>query len=42
MEGAVRSGYKAAQEVMHASQPGRKLKFLVPDLPPRGFMRVLV
>jgi len=41
MEGAVRSGYKAAQEVMHASQPDRKLKFLVPDLPPRGFMRVL-
>jgi zeta-carotene desaturase len=41
MEGAVRSGYRAAEAVVHASDPGRKLKFLVADAPARGFMRFL-
>lgn len=41
MEGAVRSGYRAAEEVVQASDPGRKLKFLVPDVAARGFMRML-
>ena len=41
MEGAVRSGYRAAEEVVQASDPGRRLKFLVPDVAARGFMRVL-
>jgi squalene-associated FAD-dependent desaturase len=39
MEGAVRSGYRAAEEVVQASDPRRKLKFLVPDIAPSGFMR---
>jgi zeta-carotene desaturase len=39
MEGAVRSGYRAAEAVLHASDPGRKLKFLVADLKASGFMR---
>jgi zeta-carotene desaturase len=37
MEGAVRSGYLAA-EALSAKQ-GSAQKFLVPDLPPRGLMR---
>ena len=41
MEGAVRSGYCAAEAVVQASDPGRKLKFLVADAPARGFMRLL-
>ncbi|HTZ97521.1 MAG TPA: hydroxysqualene dehydroxylase HpnE [Terriglobales bacterium] len=39
MEGAVRSGYIAAERVSKAS--GRNAKFLVPDLPASGLMRVL-
>jgi squalene-associated FAD-dependent desaturase len=39
MEGAVRSGYLAAEALARAS--GRGQKFLVPDLPAEGFMRVL-
>jgi zeta-carotene desaturase len=40
MEGAVRSGYIAAETVSHAA--GRTgAKFLVPDLPAAGFMRLL-
>jgi len=38
MEGAVRSGYKAAELV--SSELGSKQTFLVPDLPPSGFMRL--
>ncbi len=38
MEGAVRSGYLAAEAVCRAA--GRERKFLVPDLPARGFMRL--
>lgn len=41
MEGAVRSGYRAAEQVVQASDPGRKLKFLVSDIAPRGFMRLM-
>ncbi|MCI0352136.1 MAG: hydroxysqualene dehydroxylase HpnE [Acidobacteriales bacterium] len=41
MEGAVRSGYRAAESVLYASDPGRKLKFLVADIPATGFMRLL-
>ncbi len=38
MEGAVRSGYLAAEALCaHAGNPRR---FLVPDLPPAGFMRL--
>ncbi len=38
MEGAVRSGYLAAEALTRASgEPGR---FLVPDLPPAGLMRI--
>ena len=38
MEGAVRSGYRAAEEVARAA--GQPLRFLVPDLPASGFMRL--
>jgi zeta-carotene desaturase len=39
MEGAVRSGYMAAESLAHvAGAP--KAKFLVPDLPARGLMRL--
>jgi zeta-carotene desaturase len=41
MEGAVRSGYRAAEEVVQARDPRRKLKFLVPDMAAQGFMRLL-
>lgn len=41
MEGAVRSGYRAAEALVQTSDPGRKLKFLVPDIPAQGFMRLL-
>jgi zeta-carotene desaturase len=37
MEGAVRSGYKAAEAL--ARSAGREAKLLRPDLPARGFMR---
>ena len=37
MEGAVRSGYRAAEEIARAA--GQPLRFLVPDLPASGFMR---
>jgi len=37
MEGAVRSGYRAATEV--AASSGGKDEFLVSDLPARGLMR---
>jgi zeta-carotene desaturase len=37
MEGAVRSGYKAAEALAKAA--GREQKYLVPDLPASGFMR---
>jgi squalene-associated FAD-dependent desaturase len=39
MEGAVRSGYLAAEAVAGAA--GRPKKFMVPDLPPNGLMRML-
>jgi squalene-associated FAD-dependent desaturase len=39
MEGAVRSGYLAAQAVARVSGK-RDTAFLVPDLPPTGFMRL--
>jgi zeta-carotene desaturase len=39
MEGAVRSGYLAAEALTGAA--GRPQRFLVPDLPARGFMRLL-
>jgi len=39
MEGAVRSGYLAAQCVARATGIGRAA-FLLPDLPARGFMRI--
>jgi len=39
MEGAVRSGYKAAEAVSIAA--GRAQAFLVPDLPATGLMRLL-
>jgi hypothetical protein len=38
MEGAVRSGYLAAQALCQAA--GRERKFLVPDLPAAGLMRL--
>ena len=38
MEGAVRSGYLAAEAVAHAA--GKKTKFLVGDLPAKGVMRI--
>ena len=37
MEGAVRSGYKAAEALLRSL--GREQRFLVPDLPARGLMR---
>jgi len=37
MEGAVRSGYGAAEALAAANQRGQR--FLVPDLPPKGLMR---
>jgi squalene-associated FAD-dependent desaturase len=39
MEGAVRSGYLAAEALAEAA--GRPKKFMVPDLPPNGLMRML-
>jgi squalene-associated FAD-dependent desaturase len=39
MEGAVRSGYLAAQSVARVAG-NRDAAFLVPDLPPTGFMRL--
>jgi len=39
MEGAVRSGYLAAQSLARVAGQ-REATFLVPDLPPRGFMRL--
>jgi hypothetical protein len=39
MEGAVRSGYLAAETLARAA--GQAQKFLVPDLPAEGFMRLL-
>jgi zeta-carotene desaturase len=41
MEGAVRSGYLAAEAVARAAGLGRNRPFLQPDLPATGFMRVL-
>lgn len=38
MEGAVRSGYKAAEGLLKSL--GREGRFLVPDLPARGLMRL--
>jgi squalene-associated FAD-dependent desaturase len=38
MEGAVRSGYLAAEALLHAS--GQPKKFISPDLPPTGLMRL--
>ena len=38
MEGAVRSGYRAAEAIAHAASPDN-LKFLSPDLPASGLMR---
>jgi hypothetical protein len=38
MEGAVRSGYLAAEALMSGGIPASK--FLAPDLPPSGFMRL--
>ena len=39
MEGAVRSGYVAAESLAHVGGQ-QQSAFLVPDLPPRGFMRI--
>jgi hypothetical protein len=39
MEGAVRSGYLAAESLVRAT--GESARFLVPDLPAEGFMRLL-
>lgn len=39
MESAVRSGYLAAEAI--TEKAGKKQNFLVPDLPPSGFMRLL-
>jgi squalene-associated FAD-dependent desaturase len=38
MEGAVRSGYLAAESLVRATE--QKIRFLSPDLPPTGFMRL--
>ena len=38
MEGAVRSGYLAAEALTRAA--GKPQQYLAPDLPPRGFMRL--
>jgi squalene-associated FAD-dependent desaturase len=40
MEGAVRSGYLAAEAVMAAA--GNSLKFVVPDLPAKGISKLVV
>jgi zeta-carotene desaturase len=40
MEGAVRSGYMAAEALLRATQSGNS-KILVPDLPATGLMRLL-
>jgi hypothetical protein len=37
MEGAVRSGYLAAEALCRSA--GREARFLVPDLAPSGLMR---
>jgi hypothetical protein len=39
MEGAVRSGYLAAEALTREN--GRPARFLAPDLPRRGLMRLL-
>jgi zeta-carotene desaturase len=39
MEGAVRSGYLAAQAVARAAGQ-RNVTYLIPDLPPSGLMRL--
>jgi zeta-carotene desaturase len=39
MEGAVRSGYLAAEALTHAAGMKDK-RFLAPDLPASGFMRL--
>jgi len=39
MEGAVRGGYLAAEALVRST--GGSAKFLVPDLPAQGFMRLL-
>jgi zeta-carotene desaturase len=39
MEGAVRSGYQAAESITHVSGAGA-VRFLVPDLPAGGLMRL--
>jgi zeta-carotene desaturase len=39
MEGAVRSGYKAAESITKDAGAGKR--FLVPDLSPTGLMRIL-
>jgi len=39
MEGAVRAGYASAEAL--TASAGNRRKFLVPDLPARGFMRLL-
>jgi zeta-carotene desaturase len=39
MEGAVRSGYLAAEALARAAGRG-DVRFLSPDLPPSGFMRL--
>ena len=39
MEGAVRSGYQAAESITHVDGRGA-VRFLVPDLPASGFMRL--
>jgi len=38
MEGAVRSGYAAAEAL--AASNGTERRFLVPDLPSKGLMRL--
>jgi squalene-associated FAD-dependent desaturase len=38
MEGAVRSGYLAAEALTRTA--GKPQRYLAPDLPPRGFMRI--
>lgn len=38
MEGAVRSGYLAAEAITESA--GRPIKFLAPDLPAKGFMKL--
>jgi hypothetical protein len=39
MEGAVRSGYLAAEAILQAASKPEK-SFVVPDLPATGFMRL--